>query len=111
MIAAMPTTQLTVDAGDAAISTEWQPQSIGGASLGLYAHRLPIPARASIVAGSLQLGSIWLTSVGLSSGAAAAWALLTGGDVQASAADGAALGFIGGLPITACAALMLLFGL
>lgn len=69
--------------------------------------RVRLVASATIVTVFLQLAGVWLSSIGLASGAAAAWAWWREEDVQASAANGAAIGFIYGIPVTACAAIML----
>jgi hypothetical protein len=58
----------------------------------------------------LEVVAIWLATIGLFSGAAAAWTLLGGGDgkeISDSAARGGAVGFIAGFFIASAAALYL----
>lgn len=73
--------------------------------------RLPALATGAVVNTFLTLSGVWLSAAGLSSGMAAAWALWRDENVSTAAADGAAIGFIYGIPVTACAAIMLLLGI
>ncbi|HEU5142119.1 MAG TPA: hypothetical protein VFU04_03065 [Solirubrobacterales bacterium] len=71
-----------------------------------------LPSVPATVAGWYTLlGGVWLTTTGLCSGAAAAWAWWRSEDVSTAAGDGAAIGFIYGIPVTICAAIMLILGI
>jgi hypothetical protein len=83
----------------------------GEAKLIASEDRVPTPVMATVVSTFLVLAGVWLSAAGLTSFGAAAWAWLREEDVQACAADGAAIGFIYGIPVTACAAVMLACGI